>query len=185
MNLCEVYFWAFLRLCFWATHSKDSNEILSKVVQSHSLSWNTHVKRLVEKFSLQIKQPMVDIKGYLLKSLIHWSKSRVPITTSTKLNWIPYQFSCQTSSCNWTENQKTTKTTQQTWHTSACLQECALARCQGVQPCRSLRGSMSNRHFFWMSIFRYAKKTCRQLRGSGFLGGQCQSAGALEDFEEG
>lgn len=64
-----------------------------------SSSWNTHLKRLVKKFRLQIKQPMVDIKDYLLKSLIPWSKSRLLRTTSTKLNRIPYLFSCQTSSC--------------------------------------------------------------------------------------
>ena len=154
-NIFQVFQWNFLR-----SRAKTCGQ---------SSSWNTHLNRLVKKFSLQIKQPMVDIKDYLLKSLIPWSKARLLRTTSTNLNRIPYQFSCQTSSCKWSEDQKKQKHCKLPWHTSACLQECALARCQGVQPCRSLQFPWAT-GVFWMSIFLYAKPKKRAVWvwGSGF-----------------
>lgn len=132
-NIFQVFQWNVLR-----SRAKTCGQ---------SSSWNTHLQRLVEKLSLQIKWPMVDIKDYLLKSLIPWSKSRLLRTTSTKLNRIPYQVSCQTSSCL----------------------PAGMCSCQvpgGEPPCRSLQFP-SPTGVFWMSIFLCYKHK-RQCWGSGF-----------------
>lgn len=151
----QVFQWDFLR-----SRAKPCGQ---------SSSWNAHLKRLVEKLSLQIKQPMVNIKDYLLKSLIPWSKSRLLTTTSTKLNRIPYQFSCETSSCNWSEDRT---------HVSLPAGMCS---CQvpGGSTTQKFTVSMSNKRFFgW--VFSYAKNTKGSLRQwilGWVLASQCGIAG--------
>ena len=127
-----------------------------------SSSWNAHLKRLVKKLSLQIKRTIVDIKDYLLRSLIHWSKSRLLTTTFTNLNRIPYQFSCQSSSRNWSEDHKNKKHCKLDTRQPA-RRNVPLPGARGWTSMQKFTVSMSNKRFL-----HDAKTKKRQCWGSGF-----------------
>lgn len=104
-----------------------------------SSSWNAHLKRLVKKLSLQIKP-----------------------TTFTNLNRIPYQFSCQSSSRNWSEDQKNKKHCKlDTRHPAR--RNVPLPGARGWTSMQKFTVSMSNKRFL-----HDAKTKKRQCWGSGF-----------------